>query len=214
MNSVSNPTAKHYTTALLLAYFTIFYNLVEGVVATWFGLEDETLTLFGFGVDSFIEMLSGIGIMHMVFRIRHSPAIHPDNFERTALRITGTAFYLLVVGLIAGAIMVVITDQRPTSTLWGVIISTASIIVMVLLMRAKRKVGRALKSEAILADANCTQVCVYMSVVLLAASALYELTHLPYLDAAGSLGLAWFSFKEGKECFEKAASSRYDACRH
>jgi divalent metal cation (Fe/Co/Zn/Cd) transporter len=81
-------------------------------------------------------------------------------------------------------------------------------------MRAKRKVGRALKSEAILADANCTQVCVYMSVVLLAASALYELTHLPYLDAAGSLGLAWFSFKEGKECFEKAASSRYDACRH
>jgi divalent metal cation (Fe/Co/Zn/Cd) transporter len=183
-------------------------------VATWFGLEDETLTLFGFGVDSFIEMLSGIGIMHMVFRIRHSPAIHPDNFERTALRITGTAFYLLVVGLIAGAIMVVITNQRPTSTLWGVIISTASIIVMVLLMRAKRKVGRALKSEAILADANCTQVCVYMSVVLLAASALYELTHLPYLDAAGSLGLAWFSFKEGKECFEKAASSRYDACRH
>jgi predicted Co/Zn/Cd cation transporter (cation efflux family) len=214
MNSVSNHTAKHYTTALLLAYFTIFYNLAEGVVATWFGLEDETLTLFGFGVDSFIEMLSGIGIMHMVLRIRHSPAIHPDNFERTALRITGTAFYLLVVGLIAGAIMVVITNQRPTSTLWGVIISTASIIVMVLLMRAKRKVGRALKSEAILADANCTQVCVYMSVVLLAASALYELTHLPYLDAAGSLGLAWFSFKEGKECFEKAASSRYDACRH
>lgn len=184
------------------------------LLATWFGYEDETLTLFGFGVDSFIEMISGIGILHMVLRIRSSPAIHPDNFERTALRITGTAFYLLVAGLVAGAILVIVTNQKPESTFWGVIISLLSIVVMLALIRAKRKVGVKLNSEAILADANCTKVCVYMSVVLLAASGLYELTRLPYLDAAGSLGLAWFSFKEGKECFEKAASARYCACEH
>jgi divalent metal cation (Fe/Co/Zn/Cd) transporter len=214
VNHITAENNKLYTLALLLAVFTIFYNLAEGLLATWFGYEDETLTLFGFGVDSFIEMISGIGILHMVLRIRSSPAIHPDNFERTALRITGTAFYLLVAGLVAGAILVIVTNQKPESTFWGVIISLLSIVVMLALIRAKRKVGVKLNSEAILADANCTKVCVYMSVVLLAASGLYELTRLPYLDAAGSLGLAWFSFKEGKECFEKAASARYCACEH
>lgn len=199
---------------MLLALFTITYNLAEGLLATWLGYEDETLTLFGFGVDSFIEMISGIGIMHMVLRIRNAPATHPDNFERTALRITGTAFYLLVAGLVAGAVLVIVTGQKPQSTFWGVIISVVSIVVMLVLIRAKRNVGRKLNSEAILADANCTQVCVYMSLVLLAASGLYELTRVPYFDAAGSLGLAWFSFKEGKECFEKAASQRYCACSH
>lgn len=214
MSHITEENKKLYTTALFLALFTIIYNLAEGLLATWFGYEDETLTLFGFGVDSFIEMISGIGILHMVLRIRSFPDTHPDHFERTALRITGTAFYLLVAGLVTGAMLVIVTNQKPESTLWGVIISVISIVVMVALIRAKRNVGRKLSSEAILADANCTQVCVYMSLVLLAASGLYELTRLPYLDAAGSLGLAWFSFKEGKECFEKAASARYCACGH
>ncbi len=98
------------------------------------------------------------------------------------------------------------------TTLPGIVISLVSIAVMWALVAAKRQVGRALHSAPILADANCTRVCIYMSVVLLTASGMYELTHLPYLDAAGSLGLAWFSFKEGKECFEKASSGRYDCC--
>ncbi len=212
MNKLNSGYHKLYSTALLLALFTVFYNLAEGLLAVWFGFEDETLTLFGFGIDSFIEMLSGIGIMHMIWRIRNAPEVHPDNFERTALKITGWAFYLLVAGLIAGAVLVVATNQKPQSTFWGVIISVVSIVIMLLLMRAKQRVGRKLNSEAMLADANCTRVCIYMSVVLLTASGMYELTHLPYLDAAGSLGLAWFSFKEGKECFEKASSGRYDCC--
>jgi predicted Co/Zn/Cd cation transporter (cation efflux family) len=205
---------KHYTTALLLAVFTILYNFAEGIIATWFGYEDETLTLFGFGVDSFIEMISGIGIMHMVLRIRYQPEAKRDSFERTALRITGTAFYLLVIGLLIGAVLVMYTGQKPITTFWGVIISSISILVMLGLIYGKRKVGNKLNSEAILADANCTLVCVYMSIILLVSSGLYELTGLPYIDAAGTLGLAWFSFKEGKECFEKAASDKYCACDH
>ncbi len=213
MNLLTDSNKKLYSTALWLAVFTVFYNLAEGLLATWFGYDDETLTLFGFGIDSFIEMISGIGIMHMVWRIRSTPDTHPNSFERTALRITGIAFYLLAVGLFIAAGLVIVTNQKPQSTLWGVVIALLSIIIMLLLMRAKRKVGHALGSEAILADANCTRVCIYMSVVLLVASGLYELTHLPYLDAAGSLGLAWFSYKEGKECFTKAASGRFDCCR-
>jgi len=210
----SERSKKVYSIVLALAAFTILYNLIEGIVATWFGYEDETLTLFGFGVDSFIELISGIGIMHMVLRIRNNPTVSRDGFERTALRITGTAFYLLVVGLLIGAAIVIYTGQKPETTFWGVIISCISILVMLGLIYGKRKTGRELNSDAILADANCTLVCVYMSVILLVSSGIYELTNLPYIDAAGTLGLAWFSFKEGKECFEKASSDKYCACDH
>ncbi len=203
---------KLYTIALALAGFTIVYNLAEGIIATWFGYEDETLTLFGFGVDSFIEMISGIGIMNMVLRIRHNPTVTRDRFERTALRVTGTAFYLLVAGLLAGATIILYTGKKPITTFWGVVIAAISIMVMLALIYGKRKTGNLLKSEAILADANCTLVCVYMSIILLVSSALYEFTGLPYIDAAGTLGLAWFSYKEGKECFEKASSEKYCEC--
>lgn len=205
---------KLYAIALWLAVFTILYNLAEGIIATWFGYEDETLTLFGFGVDSFIELISGIGILHMVLRIQKDPSANRDNFERTALRVTGTAFYLLVAGLIISASIIFYTGQKPVTTFWGVVISLISILVMLALIYGKIKIGKQLNSEPILADANCTKVCIYMSIILLASSGLYELTHLPYIDAAGTLGLAWFSFKEGKECFEKAASDKYCCCDH
>jgi peptidoglycan/LPS O-acetylase OafA/YrhL len=214
VTTLSEKEKKLYTLALGLAVFTILYNLIEGIIATWFGYEDETLTLFGFGVDSFIELISGVGIAHMILRIRHNPQAQRDSFERTALRITGTAFYLLVAGLLVGAGLVVYTGQKPETTFWGVIISCISILVMLGLIYGKRKAGRGLNSEAILADANCTLVCVYMSIILLISSGLYELTGLPYIDAAGTIGLAWFSYKEGKECFEKAASDKYCACDH
>jgi divalent metal cation (Fe/Co/Zn/Cd) transporter len=205
---------KLFSMALALAVFTILYNLAEGIVATWFGYEDETVTLFGFGVDSFIELISGIGIMHMVVRIRANPETKRDSFERTALRITGTAFYILVGGLLLSAGVIIYTGQKPETTFWGVIISLISIVVMLALIYGKIKVGKQLNSESILADANCTKVCIYMSIILLASSGLYELTHLPYIDAAGTLGLAWFSYKEGRECFEKAAGNLHCGCDH
>jgi divalent metal cation (Fe/Co/Zn/Cd) transporter len=203
---------KLYSIALALAVFTIVYNLAEGIIATWFGYEDETLTLFGFGVDSFIEMISGIGIARMVLRIRKDPTANRDGFERTALRVTGTSFYILVAGLILSAGFILYTGQKPVTTFWGVIISVISIAVMLGLIYGKTKIGKQLNSDPIIADANCTKVCIYMSVILLASSGLYELTNLPYIDAAGTLGLAWFSYNEGRECFEKAAN--HDYCDH
>src|SRR5512136_501319 len=83
---------KYWQYALWLALFTIFYNLFEGLVSVGFGVHDETLTLFGFGIDSFIEVLSGLGILAMVLRIRQNTESPRSQFERTALRITGTSF--------------------------------------------------------------------------------------------------------------------------
>ena len=83
---------------------------------------------------------------------------------------------------------------------------------MWLLVYGKRKVGKKLDSEPILADANCTMVCIYMSIILLVSSGIYELLSIPYIDSIGTLGLSYFAFKEGKECFEKANSEKYCSC--
>ncbi|MBS3954304.1 MAG: hypothetical protein KGZ88_15255, partial [Methylomicrobium sp.] len=94
------PTQKTYWNyALWLAVFTILYNVVEGLISIGFGVSDESLALFGFGVDSFIEVMSGVGILVMVNRIRRNPNSSRTPFEVTALRVTGTAFYILVAGL-------------------------------------------------------------------------------------------------------------------
>jgi len=198
-------THKYWQYTLWLALFTIFYNFIEGLISIRFGFEDETLTLFGFGIDSFIEVLSGIGILSMVLRIRQHPDTPRSQFEQTALRITGTSFYLLALGLGITAVYNLFTAHKPTTTLPGLIISLISIAVMWALVNAKRKVGHALGSAPILADANCTMVCIYMSVVLLAASLIYQFTGFGFIDSLGAIGLIYFSINEGREAFEKAA---------
>ena len=85
---------------------------------------------------------------------------------------------------------------------------------MWLLIYGKTNVGKKLNSEAILADAECTRVCFYMSIILLISSGIYELTNIAYIDSLGSLGLSYFAFTEGKECFEKAKSNNLCGCDH
>ena len=94
-----------YKNAYHLSLFTIFYNIAEGLVSMILGYKDDTLTLFGFGVDSFIEVMSGVGIAVMIIRMKQNPDSHKKRFETIALKITGTAFYLLSVGLLAGIII-------------------------------------------------------------------------------------------------------------
>lgn len=195
---------KFYKQAYWLSLFTISYNIIEGAISMLLGYQDETLALFGFGVDSFIEVMSGIGIAVMILRIKKNPQSPKSTFEIKALKITGTAFYLLSVGLLAGIIVNLINQHKPETTLWGIVISLISIAVMVWLMNAKKKIGKQLNSEPIIADANCTKVCVYMSLVLLASSIIYEFTGFAYADVIGSAGLIYFSISEGKEAFEKA----------
>jgi hypothetical protein len=103
--------------AFRLSLFTIFYNMAEGLVSMAFGYADHSLTLFGFGVDSFIEVISGLGIAHMVVRIQRSRIEDSYGFERTALKVTGFAFYALVVGLLATSLNNVFTGQKPETTL-------------------------------------------------------------------------------------------------
>jgi hypothetical protein len=193
-----------YKIASLLAVITVGYNIIEGIVSVWFGAADETLSLFGFGVDSFVEVISGIGIWHMVRRIRLNGGVSRDEFERRALRITGWAFYILTGGLALSAGLSLYERHRPDSTVWGIIVSLVSIACMWLLIHYKTKVGTALNSPAILADAACSRACLYLSLSLLFASAGYELTGFGSFDALGALFIAYLAFREGKEALQKA----------
>jgi len=192
--------------AFILSLITIFYNIAEGVISVYFGAGDETLALLGFGVDSFVEVISGIGIAHMILRMKYSEVETRDSFEKTALKITGTAFYLLTAGLIIGSVLNLIYNVKPETTFPGIIIASVSILTMYWLMTSKLKVGKALNSDAIIADANCTKTCFYLSFILLFSSGMYELFAIAYFDVLGSLGIAYFAFKEGKEAFEKVKS--------
>ncbi len=125
---------KTLKTALVLSLITIFYNIAEGIISVFFGLEDDTLALFGFGADSFVEVISGIGILHMIVRMKNSEVHQRDKFERTALKITGFSFYLLVLGLVVGSILNIVYEIKPETTLVGVIVSVSSIITMYYLM--------------------------------------------------------------------------------
>jgi divalent metal cation (Fe/Co/Zn/Cd) transporter len=147
--------------------------------------------------------------------MKYSKVQTRDDFEKTALRVTGTVFYLLVVGLIIGSVLSIINNVKPETTLPGIIIGVISILTMYWLMTSKLKVGKALHSDAIVADANCTRTCFYLSFILLASSGLYEAFGIAYFDVLGSLGIAYFAFKEGREAFEKAKSGNLMcSCEH
>lgn len=198
--------------AFILSIITIVYNVIEGIVSVYFGIEDDALSLLGFGTDSFVEVISGIGIAHMVLRMKYSDFDQRDKFERQALRITGTGFYILTLGIIVGAVFNIIEKNNPETTIPGLIISGISILTMFFLMRYKLSIGKKLDSDAIISDANCTKSCLYLSIVLLVSSGLYEIFKIGYIDSLGSLGIAWFTFIEGKEAFEKVRRNKIACC--
>ena len=207
----ANERSKLYQWASALALITIFYNIGEGLASVLFGLEDESFALFGFGLDSFVEVASGIGIWHMIRRIRRNEGETADHFEQTALKVTGSGFFILTVGLTITAAVNLYQGHKPETTFWGIVISLISIATMWLLIHYKVKVGKALNSQAILSDAACTRACLQLSVVLLVASLGYKFTGIGGFDSVGTLVIAGLCWREGKESFEKAKAGSF-AC--
>ncbi len=193
-----------YKWASGLALVTVCYNLIEGVVSVFLGVEDGTVTLFGFGIDSFVEVISGMGVWHMIRRMEKSRGEDHRRFERTALTITGISFYVLAMGLVVTSLIGFYTGHRPRTTFWGIVVGIISILAMWLLIHYKMKIGRQFNSQPLLADAACTKTCLYLSIILLISGLAYEWTGIGLADSLGAVGIAFFSFREGREAFEKA----------
>ena len=205
-------TKKLYKSALTIAFFVMIYNIIESIISIYYGYTDESLTLFGFGFDSAVEVASNLGIIYMIQRIQENSDSDRSNSEKSALQITGWGFYILSIVLLIGIFFNLINDHKPINTSLGIVISMVSILVMLVVVYNQMRIGKKLHSAPIIADAKCTLVCVYMSLVLLVSSGIYYFTGFQYADVIGSLGLIYFSIKEGKECFENAKNNKYCSC--
>jgi len=139
-----------------LEYFTIAWNTLEGLVAVLAGAVAGSISLVGFGIDSFIEVTSGVTLL---WRMSVDADVHRrERNERLALRIVGVCFVALAAYIGYEAIADLIGTKEPAASLAGIILAIVSLIVMPLLSRAKRRVGAALGSAAMHADAKANRV--------------------------------------------------------
>ncbi len=178
-----------------LEYFTIGWNVLEGLVAVIAGVAAGSISLVGFGIDSFIEVTSGSVLLWrmMVDRDAH----RRERNERRALRLVGICFLLLAVYIAYESLTDLSWKRAPEHSLPGIILACVSLVVMPLLSRAKRKVGRALGSAAMHADAKQTEFCTYLSAILLAGLVLNALFGLWWADPAAALVMVPIIAKEG-----------------
>lgn len=188
--------------ALRLAYFTVFYNIIEGVVSILAGSLTGSIALVGFGLDSFMETFSG---SVMIWRFRRHAALTPQEEERRekkSLRLVGLSFLLLALYVLVEAIQNLAAREMPQPTLWGIVIAIVSIVVMSFLFFFKYQTGKALRAKSLMADAKQTLACEFLSVTLLLGSGLNFWLGWWWADSAAALIIAVYLLKEGKELIE------------
>jgi len=180
-----------------LEYFTIAWNTLEGLVAVLAGAVAGSISLVGFGIDSFIEVTSGVTLL---WRMSVDADVHRrERNERLALRIVGVCFVALAAYIGYEAIADLIGTKEPAASLAGIILAIVSLIVMPLLSRAKRRVGAALGSAAMHADAKQTEFCTYISAILLAGLVVNRIFGLWWADPVAALIMVPMIAKEGSD---------------
>lgn len=178
-----------------LEYFTIGWNCLEALVSLVSGLFAGSVALIGFGLDSAIEVASGGAVL---WRLHHDKDIaRRERAERLALRIVGSCFLALSAYIAYESLESLITAQPPDRSVPGIVIAAASLIVMPLLARSKRRVGAGIGSAAMAADARQTDFCMFLSAILLAGLLLNALFGLWWADPAAGLMMAPIVSKEG-----------------
>lgn len=193
-----------------LAWFTIFYNLLEGALSVYFGLEEGAASLVAFGLDSFIESASAVVVL---WQIGRGTSEELGSNERPALLAIGLLFLMLALATWAGSLAQLWQGGHPRSTLPGMIIALVSLSFMFYLWSAKRKLGILLGSQVLLKDAACSLACIQLSVVLLIGSVTFELAPvLWWIDASAALLLGGLIFREGWSIVFKAWRGEEVSC--
>jgi len=178
-----------------LEYFTLAWNSLEGVIAVLAGAWAGSISLVGFGVDSFIEVTSGAALLWRMGA--EADAHRRERIEKVALRIVGACFLVLAAYVTYEATTDLFRRQAPERSLPGIVLACASLVAMPLLSRAKRKVARGLGSVAMHADARQTEFCTYLSAILLGGLLLNAAFGLWWADPAAALVMVPIIAKEG-----------------
>jgi len=180
-----------------LEYFTIGWNAIEGLVGIIAGAVAGSISLVGFGIDSFIEVTSGAALL---WRMSVDADVERRaRNERRALKIVGTCFLALAAYITYESVIDLWSKKAPEHSIPGIVLACISLVVMPLLSRAKRRVGRALGSAAMYADAKQTEFCTYLSAILLVGLLLNALFGLWWADPVAGLIMVPIIAKEGVE---------------
>lgn len=186
--------------ALFLEYFTVGWNLVEGVIAIVAGVLAGSIALIGFGLDSYIEIASAVVL---IWRLRKQGE-EEELAERRAIFVVGVTFFALALYVTYESATKLIFHEQPAESLVGILLAIVSLIVMPLLAWQKRKVAAQLQSRALAADALETLACSYLSLTLLLGLGLNAWMGWWWADPLAALAMVYFLIREGWEALEEA----------
>ncbi len=191
--------------ALWLEYFTVGWNIVEGVVAIAAGVIAGSVALIGFGADSAIEVVSGAGLL---WRLRkagpNAPVSEESDAEKRALYIVATTFFLLAIYITYESVTALIRHEEPLTSPVGIALAVISLAVMPALAFAKQRVGKQMGSSALVADAKETWVCSYLSLALLIGVGAFALLGWWWADPIGALAMLPLIVWQGWETLAEA----------
>ncbi|HZU22998.1 MAG TPA: cation transporter [Terriglobales bacterium] len=180
-----------------LEYFTVAWNALEGVLAIVAGAMAGSISLVGFGIDSFIEVASAAVLL---WRISvDADEQNRERNERVALRVVGACFIALAIYITVQSVRTLLAHRAPQHSLFGIVIAAASLIAMPLLSRAKRRVAGELRSAAMRADSRQTDFCAYLSAILLFGLAANRLLGWWWADPAAALIMVPLIANEARE---------------
>jgi len=193
-----------------LEYFTIAYNSLEGLIAVVAGLIAGSIALVGFGFDSLIEVTSGTVLLWRL----HADVdeARRERVEAISLRIVGACFVVLAIYVIYDSVKSLMRREAPEESLIGIGLAAVSLIVMPLLVRAKRRVARGIKSNALMADSKQTELCTYLSAILLVGLLLNALLGWWWADPVAALVMVPIILREGIEALRGETCCDEGAC--
>lgn len=194
--------SKLIARGLRLEYLTVGWNLVEGVVSMIAALAAGSVALFGFGFDSFIETLSGLILIWRLRAEAHAKdSVAIQRLDERAHKLVGLSLFLLGLYITYDAVKTLIAQERPEPSLWGIGITSLSLMVMLWLAREKRRMAYALDSRALEADAFQTTACFWLSLITLIGISLNAIWGWWWADPIAALGMTWFLIREGREAW-------------
>jgi divalent metal cation (Fe/Co/Zn/Cd) transporter len=193
-----------------LEYFTVGWNSLEGLVSVGLGVLAGSIALVGFGIDSFIETSSGLILLWRLQTRRD--AEDAERAEVRALQLVGASLILLAAYILYDSTTALIAGERPEESIPGILLAALSLVVMPILAREKRKVAASLNSRALQADSFQTDVCMYLSAILLGGLALNATLGWWWADPLAALGMVPLIVREGREALRGERCGDCGAC--
>ena len=185
--------------ALILEYFTVFYNILEATASIIAGRMAGSISLIGFGLDSIVESLSGFVL---IWRLRKQGVVsgeEEERIERKASRFVGITFFILGAYVLFESVKKIILKEMPDPSLFGIIIAVVSLIIMPMLASAKYRIGKKLNMPSLIADSKETYVCSVLSMALLLGLLTRYFFNFWLSDPIVGFLIVIFLFREGIE---------------